>query len=410
MKRFFRNILYLTAALSVHSAVSCRNEAAQQGPLRSDGLPDKQYITVTATLDPATKTSLDGLAVVWEAGDKVAISNEYSQYINELDINPEDVGKTTARFSGYADPADDCIIYPFGINQFTDPKCFQKSFRVTLPSTQSYRQNSFAKGANVAIGKTDDLKKPVTLINAGGLLKLKVKGSASVSKIELSSNSNSEFLAGDAYISKTFSTDVKPNFVNNGNLFSKLTLDCGTGVALTQAGTDFYFFLPLGTLSNGFIVQIYDTQGGSMTLQAAASASNKIQRSKILEMPAISYQSGNLPAKFIAKTTLGVYANCLTDPVLETAYLSKKVQAGVTKNNTNQIFSLKNWDDEWIVEFVLPATLASDAVYDIEVKPVIGTGSGFSAETLALKFLFSKDGLGWFVDTATGKGYIFNVM
>jgi len=410
MKKSIRTILYLTAALWALPSVSCRNQGVQEDPLQTDASSKKEFITITATLDPATKTSLDGLAVVWEAGDKIAASYVGYQYIDELNINPEDVGKTTARFSGYANPSDDCIIYPSEINKFNDPYCFQKSFRVTLPSTQSYRQNSFAKGANVAIGKTDDLSKPVTLVNAGGLLKLTVKGSASISKIELTSNSNSEFLAGDAYISKTFTTDVKPNFVNNGDLSSKLTLDCGTGVALSQAGTDFYFFLPLGTLSNGFIVQIFDTQGGSMTLQAAASASNKIQRSKILEMPAITYQSGNLPAKFIAKTTLGVYGNCLTEPVLQTAYLTNKVQAGVTKNNTNQIFSLKNWEDEWIVEFVLPATLASDAVYDIEVKPVIGTGSGFISETLTLKFLLSKDGFGWFVDTSTGKGYIFNVM
>jgi len=392
--------------LSLFLFASCRNEEPAEQPCDFDGLLG-QNVTISATLDSETKTALDGLSVVWEEGDQVSISCIGYASLDPLNINPADIGKTTARFTGYHSTADEyAVIYAPGAYYFPAPA----SINLKIPSTQHYRKNSFDNGANIAIGHATDLSQPVVLKNVGGLLKLSIKGSDVIKNIELSSLAETEFLAGDAYISKSFTDESIPNFVCTDNLSSKLLLDCGSGVTLNQSGVDFYFFVPCGTLSKGFIVKINDNDGGSMVVQAPASQKNKIQRSKILEMPVITYQSGNIPTAFISKTVLGVYDKCMSEPVLESKFLSSKIQAGVTNNGTNQVFSLKNWDDEWIVEFVFPSSVVANAVYDITVNPVLGTGSGYSAQTLKLKCLMTKDGLGWFADTNSDKGYIFNIM
>jgi len=327
-----------------------------------------------------------------------------------MTVKPEDVGKKTARFEGTIALADSyTAVYPStAIESFYSAQ--SNTISVAVPSTQHYRAGGFAKGSNIAIGSTANATEPIILYNAGGLLKLTIKGSTSISiaRIELQSSTSSEFLAGYAVLSKYLAEGPRFNFTSENSLSSMLTLDCGGGVALTPEGKDFYFCVPTGKLGGGFLVRIFDTEGGMMAVQAPASQNNVINRSDIKVMPPITYEI-NIPEKFVKKVIPGIYSDCLNNPVLETAFLTYTVQGGVALDGDKQVFSLKNWDREYIVDYRMPAVLVQGTTYDINVVPSIGD-SGVSAHTLRLKFLISENGLGWFLDETTGKGYIMHVL
>ena len=119
--------------------------------------------------------------------------------------------------------------------------------------------------------------------NLLGAIKLQLTGTESVKSVKIKGK-NGERLSGEATI--TVYSDGLPPMINmsdeNG---TSVTLDCGEGVQLNESeATTFIIALPPVTFENGFLVQVYGTDG-KITQELEAASSNEIVRSKMLVMP-----------------------------------------------------------------------------------------------------------------------------
>lgn len=400
--------LILLLALTL-AAVSCQTDRADSG----DSMPgDKmERVTISATIGAGNKTTLNGYAVYWEAGDQIAVKPDGTNDLFVLTLDPDDDGKATGKFtgempSGVTGPFH--AVYPAGV-VMSGNDSYRNYFRLTVPATQTYRAGMFGSGANIAAADFTDLTQPVEFVNTGGLLRLTLKGSGSIARIVLTSALETEFLSGEAYLSETAASVPGVNFVAQENCSASITLACpGDGAALTAEGTHFFFYVPYGTLGNGFRVEVFDTDGGAMRVTAPRSEKNRIVRSDIKEMPALKYAPA-LPAAFISCTTPGIYDNCTDAATLELPFVAGGTQTYVTSDGATQTCSVVNWDKEIVVEYRMPAALTEGSVSTVTVVPVSGT-SGIDAGTLTLECLQINEFFAWMRDQDTGKGYIFSIM
>jgi len=393
-----KKISILALAISALAFLSC----ARNQPL------EEQEVTITATIGPATKTALDGYAVVWEKGDQIMVRAVGYSKASVFTLKDEDAGKTTGRFTGTIVSATSYqAIYPASV--YEKDQTYRDYFVINIPGTQNHRSGNFGKGANIAFAESSDLNSVWNFYNTGGLLKLTLKGSgASIASIELTSNYFNEIISGKGYLDRDFLSSPDVNYRRTTESSNAVTLDCGSGAALDPDGTDFFFFLPYGSMSYGFEAKIYDTAGGMMIAKAPESEQNRIVRSGIKAMPALTYKAA-LPTAFLKKMIPGEYDNCFGTPALSRSYIGEKTQTGVTSSGTTQVFSIKSWEDEFVTEYRIPADLTSGETYEIQVVPVIGnTDTG--TRTLNLEFLASENGLGWFYEESADKGYIFNLL
>ena len=123
-----------------------------------------------------------------------------------------------------------------------------------LPATQTYVENSFAKGAMpmVAYSTNQTLQFKNVL---GGLCFPMVGDGITLTRIVLTSNNAADKLWGVFTANCTSATPV-PTYANGGS--NSITLDCGSGIVLDATNaTDFYVMVPPGTLEKGFTVEAY---------------------------------------------------------------------------------------------------------------------------------------------------------
>ena len=139
-----------------------------------------------------------------------------------------------------------------GLGMFGDgtPALFSK-----ILSTQAYMENSYALHANVMVGKSEDGKN-YKFRNLLGYLRLSITGNKSVSKIVVSGNDR-ETLAGTFYFPTTDMSAI--GWYENET--TTITIDCGSGVALSAAPKLFYVVVPPIELKNGLTVEVVFTDG-----------------------------------------------------------------------------------------------------------------------------------------------------
>lgn len=160
-------------------------------------------------------------------------------------------------------------------------------FKLSLPATQSYAEDSFGLNANtmVAVTKTVD-DRFLQFKNVCGYLKLNLYGAkVTVKRITLTGN-NEEPLAGAATVTPTYGGDPSMAWAASGTTTS-LTLDCGDGVKIgaTEAeATPFWLVVPPTTFTKGFTVTITDTAGNTFT--KSSTSKQTITRNISKNMPA----------------------------------------------------------------------------------------------------------------------------
>ena len=125
----------------------------------------------------------------------------------------------------------------------------------TLPTEQSYVENSFGLGDNTMVAVTKDTEDTfLKFKNVGGYLKLQLYGDGiTVKSITLTGNTN-EKLAGQATITPVYGEDPTISMANDAT--KSITLDCGTGVEIgtsSETATVFWLVLPPTT----FTIVIY---------------------------------------------------------------------------------------------------------------------------------------------------------
>ena len=266
MKKVLFSIAILVVAFGF---TACSNEDEALGNVKGE------KTTVLAMTEVGTRTALksDGAGaynVVWSEGDKIYINDNHSD--GEEFTLKSGAGETTATFEGEV-PADGDY-YAFYGTKYTP-----------FNSTQTYEAGKASNFPMIASATVKDGKiSPIKFWNMGGILSLTVKGTATIKSIKVASN---ELMSGPTSVSIN-ETGCSVSVAYGGK---DVTLDCGTGVALTAEGTVFNITL-IANDYTGVAITLTDTDGNTCT-KTFKGTSLKIERSKITKA---SFTANIVPA------------------------------------------------------------------------------------------------------------------
>lgn len=345
MKKY---IIVFTAALL--SAACAQKEL--------DTLQDSEKVRFTAIMEGAglsTKTYLgaeeDGLyPVYWSAGDKIKMFVSQHEISDgqgyQLDLE-SGAGTVESVFSGSVPVLPDGSLYYYAVYPYSleasiggrdvgsagqspaeetwDPDGDESNIwelsnfvQIPLPSVQQYSQHSFGRDYNPAIAVSRD--QTLRFKNTCGLLRINLTGNVKVGKITIKGDGEAALwgvlLARYRWRQHSSEYEFKA-YVTNGQSDNEyqnsdrklLTLDCGSGVQLSNEETDFYLVVPtLGSyrwdggafydqthspLEEGFTIRIYDEDGVEVYAKHT-ERDNTIHRSMIRNMPVLDVRRQSL--------------------------------------------------------------------------------------------------------------------
>ena len=228
-------IITLAAVAAAFTMASCNKEQLTE----SEGTPVVGNDVITAfTESTLTKTSLsgndtDGYEVFWSEGDTFKMGDNTFTLIDGANT-------TSGKFQG---------TLPEGDGPFT--AYYPATYNGTdWPTSQTYSEGNITGSpmtAEVVKGAES-----LSFKNAGGILRLTLKGTAKVGSIKVSATGLDE-----------------------------ITLDCGSGVALDNTnGTVFHIAMPEGEYS-GVSIAVWTTDYDDCTKKLKEGTQLKIERSKI---------------------------------------------------------------------------------------------------------------------------------
>lgn len=245
------NIL-LSAAL-VSFAASCTKEMEQVVP-ENDG----EFVILTAHVDNGieTRTSLDGVNVVWGTNDVISAFNADGTIKSSTETVIEGNG-SIAKFTLPASE-DDYIyaVYPAydGEGVALDDN---KKITAIIPSRQEGVAGTFADGVNVQIAKIED-PDDIHFKNVGGLLAVKIVETArSIESIKISSTSTTPMTG-----------TVKAGFDESGVVVTEViegenSVEITSGEGL-ESGKTYYAVVAPGTYE-GVTIVFTDEDGNTAT-------------------------------------------------------------------------------------------------------------------------------------------------
>ena len=285
----------LMAALALGFIFSCstepiapeENDEAQGGDeIENPAADETQIVPVDPTVngmilsanfsDLETKTTLSApvngaYKTLWKTGDMVSINGTKSAAVAEADNGKSNVDFTVS--GSLSAPYN--VLYPGTTSANV----------IALPATQNYVANSFDGAAAAMYGianKTASGKYNAKLNNFCGVLRFALKGSATLTKIELNSL-GSEKLYGNFTISN-FSTGAF-----SGGTAGTLTYNCP--VTLTGSDTYFYVAIPAQTYVSGLEALVYQSDGAYMRLKFWGSG-NTLSGSDVIEFESKTFAAG----------------------------------------------------------------------------------------------------------------------
>ena len=261
----------LFAAIAALCSTGCKPEVKEQ--------PGDVFV-LTAGLDDATsKTMLtpgvgEGVYEVhWKTGDKISVNGIVSSALAST-YNDKKVADFTIDGSPSA-PFN--VLYPGTTSTNV----------IALPATQTYVAGNIDGSAAAAYGvatKNGD-NYGVNLKNFCGVLRFALKGSATLTKIELNSL-GSEKLRGNFTISN-FSTGAF-----SGGTAGTLTYNCP--VTLSGSDTYFYVAIPAQTYASGLEALVYQADGAYMRLKFSkfAGESTTLASTDLIEFESKTFAAG----------------------------------------------------------------------------------------------------------------------
>ena len=294
MKRLF-TIFCMGVLLA---ATACQQAELPMDDLTQQAVEGPEFSAQIGVFDGDTKTVMDGKSVLWSLGDQIAIF-QGTAVADKYQVNDDCVGQSKGTFSivakgdGAALGAFDAnvAIYPYN----DDLSCSDvvtdggvTAYRIDgiiIPSTQSYANGSFTDGSFPMAAVSDGVAEhALSFRNLCGVLKLRLKGTATVKTIELCGNGE-ELLSGAADL-LLYADGAIPTLTMSVDACKTVAVDCGEGVQLSEdAATEFYIAVPPTAFEKGFNILITDTEGKIDRL--STSKSNQIKRSCIHGMPEI---------------------------------------------------------------------------------------------------------------------------
>lgn len=289
----------MIAASAMMFAVGCTKDLTNEIGSDAPGVNGGETITLGVGTSRAT---LDGTNISIEVGDAININGEHCEVY----------AKGEGLFVDAPFASDN--IYSAGFPAKAFDTYWKGGEAAYIHSNmQLYQTNSFGKAAMPLCAYLDlsveGATPSLTLKAMMGVLKLTVKGSASVRAINVMDNSLTSlvgtamypyamggfcyYYADDASSSKAMTaTATSLNLHNNTTgLHKDITLLCndaeGNGVQLNESGTDFYLVVPAREYANGFTVSISDN--ANLNAVYKTTGSTTVAVNQITEMQPITY-------------------------------------------------------------------------------------------------------------------------
>ncbi len=242
--------------LALAGVILCGGCQSDPVPSGSEGSVTKLTLSAGLPEAEATKTALGAeesgnFDILWKAGDRISVNGALSNAVAAADNGKKQVDFTiTASLS-----APYKVLYPGTTSDNV----------ISLPATQNYVADSFDPAAAAAYGTAvkNGNKYGAKLNNFCGYIRFALKGSATLSKIELNSL-GSEVLYGNF----TLATDAE-GFTGAFAGGTPGTLNYSFGSGLTLKGTDTYIYiaLPAQAYAAGIEALVYQTDGAFMRLK-----------------------------------------------------------------------------------------------------------------------------------------------
>lgn len=257
---------YLSAAIITFAFAGCTEEPFS--------IEDGNEITIEAVIadNPASRTVIQEgtTSVLWEAGDEIKVFNDGtgSRFANQY-TEPSGTAKFSGTLNvifasneGFSDATPLWGLYPYRADATAD----NTSVTTTLPSSQTGRAGSFAKGTNITLGKSSSLTMGFYNVTGGIRFSLTQEGVKEV----VFEGQNEENIAGK----------VKLAFVNGVPSVQEvlegqktITLTAPSGGTF-QTGKWYYIVALPGTLSGGFKMT-FNTDTQYATLKSSGSKTIK---------------------------------------------------------------------------------------------------------------------------------------
>ena len=295
--KYLKYTYWLLAALMVSCSVQ---ETEVPVPVTED--EDVEFYA-SIEGEPSRAYVDERLLVLWNADDRVSIFNkttfnqEYAFTGNDGD-NSGTFAKVPNENFLTANPLD--LVYSVYPYKESTKISNDGTLTVDLPAKQSYRENSFGKGANtmIAISRDNELM----FKNLCGYLAISLYGKdVTVSSITIKGN-NGELIAGSASV--TANLDSIPSLVFNATeATDEITMVFDNPVKLgssPEEATEFWFVVPPTTFKDGFTITISDNQKG--VFDRSTKSSLEIKRSIRSRMAALEVEP--IPLKNFQPLTL----------------------------------------------------------------------------------------------------------
>lgn len=287
-----KRLLSLTTFLLL--IASCTSEVDQMvNRVRADFHGDDEvFLASVEAPAPDTKVFADeNMKVLWNADDRIAIFNKYT-YGYQYRFAGED-GATAGAFkkvpngdSATGDPLD--LIY--AVYPFNDNLAISNSgvLSLSLPPTQSYKENSFGIGANTMISVSEGNN--LSFKNLGGYIAIRLYGdNIAVSRITIRGNKG-EKIAGKAAVTMTMG-EVPETTMDASSATDAVSIVCDPAVKIGGSptnATDFWFVIPPTTFTEGFEITVVDDMGGKF--QKKTTKNFTVKRNRLDRMSALNVE------------------------------------------------------------------------------------------------------------------------
>lgn len=268
--------LCFAAAIAAIFICSCNKEE----PARETTAPVTSSVVKATAETPTTKAELgESGSVLWVLDDKIAITDaNREEWAASYTVNDVSAGSTSGTFTWNTGDSFKSFDTKYSVPAFESGKTYSayspselvrwdEEYPFIWKTVQTYAETcQYIPMAAEAVA-TDDGTVSFHFNNLGGILKLTVKGTATIKsiKLEVYENLSGEILA--------IRKDENGNFVADmydsdcSNVAKYIILDCGDGVKLSKSGTDFYFSLPCSySETGGSTLNLEDYYGATFTL------------------------------------------------------------------------------------------------------------------------------------------------
>ena len=276
--------------------------------------------TLTVSFEEDSRIQLnESQKTVWTNGDLVSVF--YKSNANQKWVFQGETGERTANLkrldAGKATTSNTrvIVVYPYNVSYDFNAETY--NICTQLPATQHYMADSYGLDGNIMVSSGE--YNQFCLKSVYGWLKLQITGNGEKVRVINLSGNNAEQVAGEAYIYTNDATmslaadmltpsddhNVGGNLIFDDTIITKLTLNCGEGVTLSQEPTSFYIALPPQTFTDGITVDIKTTDGRMMH-----KSSNKelvIDRNTIQPMAAFAFECNGGNGIFIPDEALKSY-------------------------------------------------------------------------------------------------------